>query len=106
MAGEVGLAGQGGPAEDGGEFCCHALALHQVAGVHGGHHMHQRQDLPGAALPVEGNARHGAIQQGGHALGEFRTHLGVAADEVGQPVKPERPPALPGVIQKAPWSPG
>jgi hypothetical protein len=22
VAGEVGLAGQGGPAEDGGEFCC------------------------------------------------------------------------------------
>jgi len=26
-----------------------------------------------------------AIQQGGYALGEFRPHLGVAADEVGQP---------------------
>ena len=47
--------------------------------------MHQRQDLPGAALPVEGNARQRAIQQGGYALGEFRSHLGVAADEVGQP---------------------
>src|SRR6202008_261615 len=26
-----------------------------------------------------------AIQQGGYALGEFRSHLGVAADAVGQP---------------------
>jgi hypothetical protein len=59
-------------------FCLiapHALALHQVAGVHGGHHMHQRQELPGAALPVERNARQRAIQQGGYALGEFRSHL-------------------------------
>src|SRR5690348_7160028 len=46
--------------------------------------MHERQDLPGAALPVEGNAGQRAIQQGSYALGEFRSHLGVAADEVGQ----------------------
>jgi hypothetical protein len=63
----------------------HALALHQVAGVHGGHHVHQGQDLPGAALPVEGHARQRAVQQGGYPLGEFRSHLAVAADEVGQP---------------------
>ena len=69
----------------------HALALDQVAGVHGGHHMHEGQDLPGTALPVEGNARQRAIQQGGHALGEFRSHLGVAADEVGQPGEDDAP---------------
>ena len=63
----------------------HSLAFHQVAGVHGSHHMHEGKDLPGAALPVEGNARQGAVQQGGHTLGEFRPHLSVPADEVGQP---------------------
>src|ERR1700685_202196 len=47
--------------------------------------MQERQDPPGAALPVEGNARQRAIQQAGYALCEFRSHLGVAADEVGQP---------------------
>ena len=63
----------------------HALAFHQVAGVHGSHHMHEGKDLPRATLPVEGNARQRAVQQGGHTLGEFRPHLGVPADEVGQP---------------------
>ena len=63
----------------------HALALRQVAGVHGGHHVHQRQDLPGPVLPVERNARQRAIQQGGYPLGELRPHLGVTADKVGQP---------------------
>ena len=44
-----------------------------------------RQDLPGPVLPVERNARQRAIQQGGYPLGELRPHLGVTADEVGQP---------------------
>ena len=69
----------------------HALAFHQVAGVHRGHHMHEGKDLTDAALPVERNARQRAIQQGGHALGEFRAHLGVPADEVGQPGEDDAP---------------
>ncbi len=69
----------------------HALALHQVAGVHSGHHVHQGQDLPSAALPVQGNARHGPLQQGGHSPGELRPHLRVATDEVGQPGEHDAP---------------
>src|SRR6201999_1190897 len=38
-----------------------------------------------------GNARQRAIQQGGYTLGEFRSQLGVAADEVGQPGKDDTP---------------
>jgi hypothetical protein len=68
----------------------HPLALGQVC-VDGRHDVHEGKDLPGAALPVEGHPGQGPVQQGGHALREFRPHLGVAAHEVGEPGEHDAP---------------